>query len=123
MLVTQLREDTLDMNRVEVIEASRALESPLYPVLSSFANRRGGGIILFGLQGPKCSASGIYDVDDLQQLVLLQGRQMSPEVHPCAHVPGSTGTMCSVWRSRSVPSIRSPATIWEPAESMVPISA
>jgi ATP-dependent DNA helicase RecG len=82
MLVTQLREDTLDMNRVEVIEASRALESPLYPVLSSFANRRGGGIILFGLQGPKCSASGIYDVDDLQQLVLLQGRQMSPEVHP-----------------------------------------
>lgn len=53
----------------------------LYDTLSSFANRSGGGIIIFGIDENKdYDVTGIYDADDLQKQVKNQCNDMMPKI-------------------------------------------
>jgi len=48
---------------------------------SSFSNRNGGGIIIFGVDESKqYEITGVYDVDKLQKYLVNQSKAMEPEV-------------------------------------------
>ncbi|MFF2878147.1 ATP-binding protein [Gottfriedia sp. NPDC057991] len=49
--------------------------------LSSFSNKNGGGVILFGIDENKnYELVGVYDVEDLQKQLMNQSKEMEPEV-------------------------------------------
>ncbi len=68
---------------IELKKAAKGTPEKLYDTLSSFANRSGGGIIIFGIDEKNDFAiTGVYDVQDLQVKVTGQSLQMEPVVRP-----------------------------------------
>ncbi len=68
---------------IELKKAAKDTPEKLYDTLSSFANRSGGGIIIFGIDEKNDFAiTGVYDVQDLQVKVTGQSLQMEPVVRP-----------------------------------------
>lgn len=73
-------------SETDAIEAKAAhVDCPkkLYDTLSSFSNKSGGGIIIFGLNEKQSfEAVGVYNANDLQKKVTQQCTQMYPKVRP-----------------------------------------
>ena len=66
--VTLLRTEGNDTESVEAKRATGGIPSDLAPVLSAFANRPGGGTIIFGLDEKNSFAvTGVFDVKTLKQ--------------------------------------------------------
>ena len=82
-----------ETQHIELKAASKGCPTRLYDTLSAFANQRGGGTIIFGLDQEDYSVCGVYDPQDLQAKVTAQAEQMSPIVRPfftVAAVEGKT---------------------------------
>jgi len=66
----------------------------LFNTLSSFANQKGGGVIIFGIdQDYDFDICGVYDPQDVQVKVTEQANQMEPVVRPLftvARISGKT---------------------------------
>lgn len=73
-------------SETEYIELKAAhIDCPkkLYDTLSSFSNRSGGGIIIFGIDESKdFEVVGVYDINDLQKKVVQQCNLMIPKIRP-----------------------------------------
>ncbi len=55
----------------------------LYDTISSFPNKSGGGIIIFGVDERRdFEVVGVYDVNDLQKKVVQQCNLMIPKIRP-----------------------------------------
>lgn len=76
---TQSESDT-----VEIKTAHRGTPKKLYRALSAFANRTGGGVILFGLdESENFSIKGVQDVHRLQEEIThLASEEMEPPLRP-----------------------------------------
>ena len=89
--VTNLR---CELNSVELKKAADGTPQRLYNTLSSFSNRLGGGVIIFGIdQVNDYEICGVYDPQDLQVKVAEQALQMEPVVRPLftvAQIDGKT---------------------------------
>ncbi len=82
-LVHKIRHYQCEFQNIELKAAAGGCPTRLYDTLSSFSNQSGGGIIIFGIdekQGFK--VVGVYDIQNLQQKVTEQCKQMEPEVRP-----------------------------------------
>ena len=67
-LVTLLRTEGNDTEGVEAKRATGGMPSDLAPILSAFANRPGGGTLIFGLDEKNAfAAKGVFDVKVLKQ--------------------------------------------------------
>ena len=92
-LIKEVTERRCETQHVELKAAAKGCPTRLYDTLSSFANQRGGGTIIFGLDQEDYSVCGVYDPQDLQAKVAAQAEQMSPVVRPfftVAAVEGKT---------------------------------
>ena len=72
-----------ETEEIEVKAAHRDCPHKLYDTFSSFSNKAGGGIIIFGLnEATDFEAVGVYDVNDLQKKVTEKCNTMVPKVRP-----------------------------------------
>jgi ATP-dependent DNA helicase RecG len=82
-LVRTVQSYKAEMQHVEVKAAHQGSPKRLFDTLSGFANQRGGGILLFGLEEETgFRVVGVYDPQDLQTKVNEQCKQMSPVLRP-----------------------------------------
>ncbi len=80
-LVSTLRERGSELDDIEAKSARGGTPSTLWTTISAFANRPGGGVILFGLDPVGYRCTGIHDLDQLQSdLSNIALHQMSPPV-------------------------------------------
>ncbi|MDR1077438.1 MAG: putative DNA binding domain-containing protein, partial [Propionibacteriaceae bacterium] len=111
-LVARLRAEGSDTEAVEVKRAAGGLPEDLAPVLSAFANRPGGGDIVFGLsEGNGFAAVGVFDAKALQQgLADLARKALDPSVRvtsETAEFEGATLVVAHVQEAaRSVKPVR-----------------
>lgn len=78
--IQEIQSETED---IEVKAANQGCPKRLYDTLSSFSNKSGGGVIIFGLDESKSfEVVGVYDPNDLQKQVTNQCNQMEPRVRP-----------------------------------------
>ncbi len=80
-----------EMQHVELKAAAKGCPTRLYDTLSSFANQRNGGTIIFGIDQLGYTVCGVYDPQDLQVKVTEQALQMSPAVRPLFTVAAYKG--------------------------------
>jgi ATP-dependent DNA helicase RecG len=79
--VTFIQTIQSETEEIEVKAAHVDCPKKLYDTLSSFSNRSGAGIIIFGLDEAKgFEAVGVYDVNNLQKKVTEQCNLMVPKV-------------------------------------------
>lgn len=78
--IQEIQSETED---IEVKAAHKGCPKRLYDTLSSFSNRAGGGVIIFGLDENKnFEVVGVYDPNDLQKRVVSQCNNMVPKIRP-----------------------------------------
>ncbi|TFH54299.1 MAG: hypothetical protein E4G89_00310 [Methanothrix sp.] len=75
-LIAELRRRHGELEGVEAKAAHTGTPADLFKPLSAFANRAGGGILLFGL-----------DEDASTVISLLRVRSISDKASPCTHSP------------------------------------
>ena len=72
-----------ERQNVELKAAHEGTPERLYDTLSAFANQRGGGVIVFGVdERAGFEVVGVYDAQDLQAKVTSKALQMEPVVRP-----------------------------------------
>lgn len=77
---------------LEIKSAHQGCPKHLYDSLSSFSNQDEGGIIIFGIdENNDYEEVGVYDVQDLQQKVNAQAKEMEPIVRPLFTVVEKNG--------------------------------
>lgn len=82
-LVRKIRRTKCERQDVEVKKAEKSAPKRLYDTFSSFANQRGGGTIVFGLDEKQDFAlTGVQNPQQLQVDVTNQALQMEPVVRP-----------------------------------------
>lgn len=83
-LVTDVRRRHSELDNVEVKAARGGTPRRLYESLSAFANRTGGGVLLFGLdEGKDFSIVGVGNAQRLQEeLTHLASAEMEPALRP-----------------------------------------
>lgn len=83
-LVAELRIHRRELENVEVKRAQRGTPKRLHEPLSAFANRTGGGLILFGLdEEADFALSGVGDAHQLQEEVAnVAAHEMEPPLRP-----------------------------------------
>lgn len=81
--IEYIQEIKSETDFIEVKTAEKGCTKKLYDTLSSFSNKSGGGIIIFGLDENKdFEIVGVYDSDDLQKQVTNKCNEMVPKVRP-----------------------------------------
>ena len=81
--ISYIQSIQMETESIEIKTANGGCPKKLYDTLSSFSNKPGGGIIIFGLEEEKSfDAVGVYDANDLQKKVVEQCKQMQPVVRP-----------------------------------------
>lgn len=79
--IRYIQEIKSETDYIEVKAAEKGCTKKLYDTLSSFSNKSGGGIIIFGLDENKdFEIVGVYDPDDLQKQVTNKCNEMIPKV-------------------------------------------
>ena len=83
-LITELQRRQSELDNVEVKTARGGTPKRLYEALSAFANRTGGGVLLFGLnESQDFSIVGVGDVQRLQEEIThLASSDMEPALRP-----------------------------------------
>lgn len=86
-LIEQLRRRGTDFEFVEAKRAENALPKRLWETLSAFANQRGGGVIILGLdESQRFAASGVKDVKKVQADLASMCDEMEPPLRPLIRV-------------------------------------
>jgi ATP-dependent DNA helicase RecG len=86
-IIELLRRRGTDVDYVEAKSAKNALPKRLWETLSSFANQRGGGIIVLGLdEQNEFAATGVEDVAKVQADLASLCDQMEPPLRPLIKV-------------------------------------
>ena len=81
--INYIQQIQTETDNIEVKAAHNGCPKRLYDTLSSFSNKSGGGIIIFGLDESKAFFPvGVYDPDDLQKQITNQCNQMEPRLRP-----------------------------------------
>ncbi len=81
--IEYIQEIKSETDFIEVKTAQKGCTKKLYDTLSSFSNKSGGGIIIFGLDENKdFEIVGVYDPNDLQKQVTNRCNEMIPKVRP-----------------------------------------
>jgi len=83
-LIAERQAHCCELADVEVKSANKGTPGRLYEALSAFANRTGGGVILFGLdEGAEFKTVGVADAQKLQEhIVNLATSEMAPTLRP-----------------------------------------
>jgi len=83
-LITQVQQHQSELDTVEVKSAQRGTPKRLFEPFSAFANRSGGGIVLFGLdEDSNFEVVGVKDAHRLQEEIShLASNQMEPALRP-----------------------------------------
>ena len=83
-LVEELQQRQSELDNVEVKTAKGGTPKRLYESLSAFANRPGGGIVLFGVdESRKFEMVGVGDFQRLQEeITAVTSDQMDPALRP-----------------------------------------
>jgi ATP-dependent DNA helicase RecG len=82
-LIEMLRRRGTDLEYVEAKRAARALPRRLWETLSAFANQRGGGVVILGLdENQGLAAVGVEDVGKVQADLASACDQMEPPLRP-----------------------------------------
>lgn len=84
LLVNEVRQHQRELDNVEVKKAQHGTPKRLHEPLSAFANRTGGGLILFGVDEEKdFTLSGVGDVQKLQEEITnTAAHEMDPPLRP-----------------------------------------
>lgn len=78
--IQEIQSETED---IEIKAANKGYPKKLYDTLSSFSNRAGGGVIIFGIDENKdFEIVGVYDTNDLQKKMVSQCYNMEPKIRP-----------------------------------------
>lgn len=81
--VSYIQSIQAETDSIEVKTAHIGCPKKLYDALSSFSNKSGGGIIIFGLsEEDEFEVLGVYNANDLQKKVTEQCKLMYPKVRP-----------------------------------------
>lgn len=92
-IVNKITQTKSESNFYEVKAAKDGCPK-LFDTLSSFSNKSGGGVIVFGIDEQKgFEVCGVYDPNDLQKKITEQALQMEPELRPlcsAADINGKT---------------------------------
>ncbi len=85
-LVAEVRQHQRELDNVEVKKAQHGTPKRLHEPLSAFANRTGGGLILFGVDEEKDFAlTGVGDVQKLQEEITnTAAHEMEPPLSTLA---------------------------------------
>ena len=83
-LIDEVQSRQSELDSVEVKAARRGTPKRIYEALSAFANRPGGGVILFGLEeSSNFSVIGVGDSQRLQEEITHMARDnMEPALRP-----------------------------------------
>ena len=83
-LISEIHSAQSESDTVEVKKARTGTPKRLYEAMSAFANRTGGGIILFGLdETTDFSITGVGDAHKLQEeITSLASDNMEPALRP-----------------------------------------
>ncbi|MBQ9539482.1 MAG: putative DNA binding domain-containing protein, partial [Treponema sp.] len=82
-LVREIQRTKCERQNIEVKKAEKGTPKRLYDTFSSFANQRGGGTIVFGIDEDQgFILTGVHNPQDLQKDVTNQALQMEPVVRP-----------------------------------------
>ena len=82
-LIRMIRRTKCERQDIELKKAEKGTPKRLYDTFSSFANQRGGGTIIFGIDEKQDFAiTGVHNPQILQQDVTNQAEQMEPVVRP-----------------------------------------
>lgn len=83
-LIAEVKNHQSELNNIEVKSAKEGTPKRLYEVFSAFANRTGGGIILFGLdENENFDSVGVGDVQRLQtEISDIVTSDMEPPLRP-----------------------------------------
>jgi ATP-dependent DNA helicase RecG len=93
-LVDEIFMQKCERQNIELKKAAGGTPSKLYDTLSSFANQKGGGIIVFGIdEKAGYEVTGVYDAQDLQKKIMEQSLQMEPLVRPLMTVADINGKL------------------------------
>lgn len=93
-LVDEIIMHKCEKQNIEIKKAAGGAPSRLYDTLSSFANQKGGGIIVFGIdEKAGYEITGVYDAQDLQKKIMEQSLQMEPVVRPLLTVANKEGKL------------------------------
>ena len=112
-LVNELRSQGSDTEGIEAKRASGGLPDDLAPLLSAFANRPGGGMLLLGLdEASGFAATGVYDVKKAQQsLAHIARSALTPPVHVASEAVAFEGTTLIVVNVREAESSQKPVGV------------
>ena len=82
-LIDKVTNSRAEFQNIELKASRKGCPEKLYDSLSSFSNNDDGGIIIFGIDEKagfeKC---GVYDLQDIQQRITEQCKEMTPTVRP-----------------------------------------
>ncbi len=83
-LINEVKSRQSELDSIEVKAARRGTPKRIYEALSAFANRTGGGVILFGLdESSDFSIVGVGDAHQLQEEITNQASDhMEPALRP-----------------------------------------
>jgi ATP-dependent DNA helicase RecG len=83
-LVAEVQKRQSELDNIEVKTARGGTPKRLFETLSAFANRTGGGVLLFGLEESRdFSIVGVGDVQRLQEEIThLASSDMEPALRP-----------------------------------------
>lgn len=89
-LVDSIKSTRSEDGNIE-IKAAQGGAPKIYDTLSSFSNKYGGGIIVFGIEEENYSICGVYDGADLQKKISESCLQMEPHVRAICTVASIDG--------------------------------
>lgn len=90
-MVNEITQTKSESNYLEVKAAKDGCPK-LFDTLSSFSDRYGGGVIVFGVDEQNgFEICGVYDPADLQKRIMEQVVQMEPELRPLCTIASING--------------------------------
>ena len=109
-LVEEIQQRQSELENVEVKTAKGGTPKRLYESLSAFANRPGGGAIVFGLDERRgFEVGGVGDLKRLQEeLTSVASDQMEPAIRPVFTIDEIDGEIVAAIEVEEVPAAQKP---------------
>jgi ATP-dependent DNA helicase RecG len=108
-LIADIQRHQSELDNVEVKTARGGTPKRLYEALSAFANRPGGGVILFGLSElSDFSVVGVGDAHRLQEEITHFASEMEPTLRPQFTVDEVDGETVVAAEVDEVPAFQKP---------------
>ena len=110
LLVEEMQRHQSELENVEVKTAKGGTPKRLYESLSAFANRPGGGVVLFGLEEARdFQIVGVGDLNRLQEeITSVASDQMEPALRPQFTVDEIDGGIVAAMEVEEVPATQKP---------------